>query len=127
RGIAVEVMAASDNVLRAGLTQKHVDVPELSRIVELGELGDPRIEARRIAPGLLSWEPDVADFRMLRARLCEPAEIAGEGENVPLLRRGVDHGNDLDRAERVRIDAPYPLVMIATSGRVRVERREAEL
>ena len=30
-GLAVEVMASSDNVLRGGLTPKHVDVPELLR------------------------------------------------------------------------------------------------
>ena len=30
-GFGVEIMAASDNVLRAGLTPKHVDIPELSR------------------------------------------------------------------------------------------------
>lgn len=29
RGVAVEVMANSDNVLRAGLTPKHIDIPEL--------------------------------------------------------------------------------------------------
>jgi len=31
RGLGVEVMAASDNVLRGGLTGKHIDVPELIR------------------------------------------------------------------------------------------------
>jgi mannose-6-phosphate isomerase len=30
-GMAVEIMSSSDNVLRGGLTQKHVDVPELLR------------------------------------------------------------------------------------------------
>jgi mannose-6-phosphate isomerase len=33
-GLAVEIMASSDNVLRAGLTAKHVDVPELLRNVD---------------------------------------------------------------------------------------------
>lgn len=33
-GVGVEVMASSDNVLRAGLTPKHVDVPELLRNVD---------------------------------------------------------------------------------------------
>lgn len=33
RGAAVELMANSDNVLRCGLTQKHVDVTELLRVV----------------------------------------------------------------------------------------------
>ena len=32
-GVAVEIMASSDNVLRAGLTPKHVDIPELLEIV----------------------------------------------------------------------------------------------
>jgi mannose-6-phosphate isomerase len=34
QGIAVEVMANSDNVLRGGLTPKHVDVPELLRVLD---------------------------------------------------------------------------------------------
>ncbi|MGH3562217.1 MAG: mannose-6-phosphate isomerase, class I, partial [Mycobacterium sp.] len=34
RGIALEVMANSDNVLRGGLTPKHVDVPELLRVLD---------------------------------------------------------------------------------------------
>ncbi|WP_311039735.1 type I phosphomannose isomerase catalytic subunit [Streptomyces luomodiensis] len=33
RGLGVEVMASFDNVLRCGLTAKHIDVPELLRIV----------------------------------------------------------------------------------------------
>uniref|UniRef100_UPI001E612E94 mannose-6-phosphate isomerase, class I n=1 Tax=Streptomyces clavuligerus TaxID=1901 RepID=UPI001E612E94 len=32
-GLGVEIMANSDNVLRCGLTPKHIDVPELLRIV----------------------------------------------------------------------------------------------
>lgn len=34
-GVAVEVMACSDNVLRGGLTSKHVDVAELLAAAEL--------------------------------------------------------------------------------------------
>lgn len=34
RGFAIEVMANSDNVLRGGLTPKHVDVPELLRVLD---------------------------------------------------------------------------------------------
>jgi mannose-6-phosphate isomerase len=33
-GVAVEIMASSDNVLRGGLTPKHVDVPELIRVLD---------------------------------------------------------------------------------------------
>jgi mannose-6-phosphate isomerase len=34
RGMGLEVMANSDNVLRGGLTPKHVDVPELLRVLD---------------------------------------------------------------------------------------------
>lgn len=111
-GIAVEVMAASDNVLRAGLTQKHVDIAELTRIVDLGELDEPRCVAEQPAQGVRSWEPDIPDFRLMRVRLREPEE--------PGLPLG-------DATDRAVIEAPFPLVLIATEGRARVERPEADL
>lgn len=40
QGVGIELMANSDNVLRGGLTPKHVDVPELLRVL--------KFEARRI-------------------------------------------------------------------------------
>ena len=36
RGVGVELMAASDNVLRGGLTGKHIDRDELLRVVDCG-------------------------------------------------------------------------------------------
>ncbi|RKN37422.1 mannose-6-phosphate isomerase, class I [Streptomyces hoynatensis] len=42
RGLGVEIMANSDNVLRCGLTPKHIDVPELLRIVRF-EAGPPGV------------------------------------------------------------------------------------
>ena len=111
-GIAVEVMAASDNVLRAGFTQKHVDVAEVLRIVDFSQLDTPLIEPERLAPGLVAWSPGVPEFTLLRARLGET-----EGEEA--------RGDDC--AERVVVPAPYPMVLVATSGRVRVERIGAEL
>lgn len=37
QGIGLEAMANSDNVLRAGCTPKHVDIPELLRVVSFNE------------------------------------------------------------------------------------------
>ncbi|WP_181158589.1 mannose-6-phosphate isomerase, class I [Leucobacter massiliensis] len=109
-GIAVEVMASSDNVLRAGLTQKHVDIAELCRVVDTAELDEPRFPCRPVARGLVEWCPDVTDFRLLRARLCDPEEGAGSR---------VDGG-----APAVEVAARHPLVLVITAGRVRVERAD---
>jgi mannose-6-phosphate isomerase len=40
-GAGIEVMASSDNVVRAGFTTKHVDVAELLRIVDTSPLEQP--------------------------------------------------------------------------------------
>lgn len=45
KGTGVEIMANSDNVLRGGLTTKHMDVPELMRIIRCEVLEDPRLRA----------------------------------------------------------------------------------
>ncbi|WAU79299.1 mannose-6-phosphate isomerase, class I [Streptomyces sp. Qhu-G9] len=70
-GLGVEIMANSDNVLRCGLTPKHVDVPELLRIVRF-EAGDPgvlRPEASR--DGEEVYETPIDEFRLSRYVLPE--------------------------------------------------------
>ncbi|QAB16839.1 mannose-6-phosphate isomerase, class I [Leucobacter muris] len=109
-GIAVEVMASSDNVLRAGLTPKHIDIAELCRIVDTGEIAEPRFPGERVARGLVAWRPDVPDFALLRARLCDPEQSASGAAPA-------------DSAPSVDVSAKCPLVLMVTSGRVRVERR----
>jgi mannose-6-phosphate isomerase len=63
-GLAIEVMAASDNVLRGGLTPKHVDVPELMRVLDARPMPEPRILPSEIAPGVRRFTPDVVDFAL---------------------------------------------------------------
>ena len=48
RGTGVELMANSDNVIRAGLTPKHIDVPELVRVLD-PEVEVPILTAREVA------------------------------------------------------------------------------
>lgn len=47
-GVGVEIMANSDNVLRGGLTPKHVDVPELLQILHFDPLDDPVLQATKV-------------------------------------------------------------------------------
>lgn len=68
-GAGVEIMAASDNVLRGGLTAKHVDVPELLRILRFEVLVDPIRPAVPVAPGVVTWPVPVDDFALHAVRL----------------------------------------------------------
>lgn len=68
-GLGVEVMAASDNVLRAGLTSKHVDVTEVLKIADFSELSQPKIIARKLAEGLIEYPVQCPEFRIYRAEV----------------------------------------------------------
>lgn len=50
-GVGVEVMANSDNVLRGGLTPKHVDVPELLRVLDFTPTPEDRLRSETVTEG----------------------------------------------------------------------------
>lgn len=62
-GLGVEVMANSDNVLRGGLTTKHVDVPELVRVLDFASLESPRAQTSAIDGGMC-FDLPVDSFRV---------------------------------------------------------------
>ncbi|MFE2046210.1 mannose-6-phosphate isomerase, class I [Streptomyces sp. NPDC059477] len=70
-GLGVEIMANSDNVLRCGLTPKHVDVPELLRIVRF-EPADPGVlRPEADADGEEVYPTPIDEFRLSRYVLAE--------------------------------------------------------
>lgn len=69
RGTGVEIMASSDNVLRGGLTPKHVDVDELIRVVHPEPGVVPRVASERVTDGLVRWPVPVPDFLLWRAEV----------------------------------------------------------
>lgn len=74
RGLGVEIMANSDNVLRGGLTSKHVDVPELVRVLKFTALESPRATAQPSETGEEFVLP-IDDFRLGHHRLCDDAQL----------------------------------------------------
>jgi mannose-6-phosphate isomerase len=67
KGQNVEIMANSDNVLRAGLTDKHVDIPELLKLVRF-EPTYPKIIAGVDASTML-YESPAAEFQLTQYRI----------------------------------------------------------
>jgi mannose-6-phosphate isomerase len=95
-GTGVEIMAASDNVLRGGLTPKPVDVPELLRVLRFEVLADPVVRPVRVASGLVTWPVPVPDFALYRADV-DGSEVAvpASGPRIALCLAGavlVDDG-----------------------------------
>ncbi|MFI7425534.1 mannose-6-phosphate isomerase, class I [Micromonospora sp. NPDC049836] len=96
RGTGVEIMAASDNVLRGGLTPKRVDVDELLRVLRFEVLGEPVVRAVPVAPGVVTWPVPVDDFALHRVALS-----AGDPE--------------------VRLALPGPRVVLCGAGTLTVD------
>jgi mannose-6-phosphate isomerase len=97
RGTGVEIMAASDNVLRGGLTPKYVDVAELLRVVRFEALDDPVRSPEPAGPGVVTWPVPVPDFRLHRVRLgaeARHAEVAAPGPRVVLCLAGELRADD---------------------------------
>ena len=56
-GLGIELMGPSDNVLRAGLTSKHIDARELLHIADFSVLHDPRMPREQLA-GAIRYAPE---------------------------------------------------------------------
>lgn len=91
-GLGVEVMAASDNVLRGGLTPKRIDVPELLAVLDsaAGEVPVLRPDA---VGAITAYEVPVSDFALSRVIVPDAA---------------------------VSIPVSGPTMVLATAGRVQV-------
>lgn len=70
-GLGVEIMANSDNVLRCGLTPKHVDVPELLRIVRFEPTAPGILRPEASPDGEEVYETPIDEFRLSRFVLPE--------------------------------------------------------
>lgn len=90
RGMAVEVMSASDNVLRAGLTGKHVDVEQVLAITDFTPRLTGFLRQTRVAPGVLDVVPPVPDFvlRVVSPRADDRLAGLEDGPRVVLCTEG---------------------------------------
>ena len=68
RGTGVELLANSDNVIRAGLTPKHIDVPELLKLTDPAARV-PVIEPRPLGGGVSVYDSPAPEFRLYHADL----------------------------------------------------------
>ena len=88
-GVAVEVMANSDNVLRGGLTRKHVDVPELLRVLDF-VAGDVAVLHGDQVGGERVYRTTASEFRLSHLVLSAgaPATMAHEGPQILFCTAG---------------------------------------
>ncbi|MER8268999.1 mannose-6-phosphate isomerase, class I [Streptomyces griseus] len=90
-GLGVEIMANSDNVLRCGLTPKHIDVPELLRVVRF-EATEPGVLRPEAAPsGEELYETPADEFALSRYTLASgaaPTDLTAPTPQILLCTAG---------------------------------------
>ncbi len=118
RGSILEIMACSDNVVRAGLTVKHVDVDLLCRIL------DPIAQPRRIQPRTMSgehklgvrhvvWSTPAREFRLERLELGLSEDGASTGSGLPSSTGKTEYPS-------VSWTPEGPEILLCTKGEARV-------
>ncbi|MEW6430650.1 MAG: mannose-6-phosphate isomerase, class I [Myxococcota bacterium] len=121
-GVGVELMANSDNVLRGGLTPKHVDVPELLGVLSF-EDGPAKVLTPVGAPEAV-YETPAPEFRLSRVDVAGPVTLPRRGPEVLLVVRGAVEAScggevlDLAQGESVFVGADEGALELDGEGRV---------
>ncbi|QDG66255.1 mannose-6-phosphate isomerase, class I [Pseudarthrobacter sp. NIBRBAC000502772] len=116
-GLGVEVMASSDNVLRGGLTPKHIDVPELLRTIEFQPVAVPMLTPEFSGLGQELYQPPFREFQLQRIELApgaEPVPLAQAGAVVVIVVAG-----------SVYLDSPKGDLQLARGGSAFLPAAEA--
>jgi mannose-6-phosphate isomerase len=129
RGVGVEIMANSDNVLRGGMTVKHVDPPELLKILTF-RCGEAEIlEPTALSAGEAAFETPVDEFRLSVLEIDEGRSFRSSSErSVEILlcvegdcrivgAKG-DKGLRLSRGRSVLVPAAAPAYVLEGRGQV---------
>jgi mannose-6-phosphate isomerase len=119
-GLGVEIMAASDNVLRGGLTPKHVDVGELVSVLDPTP-GPVPVLRPGLQDGVARFAPDVPDFALSHVfvEAGETRDIDLDGVAIVLATAGaVSAGGGLSGA--VELSPGEAVLITPDEGRVRI-------
>ena len=116
-GTGVEIMANSDNVLRGGLTTKHIDIPTLLEVVDARPI-EPVVQRPALVRGIASYDTPVPEFLLDRLDLDGSATVSGPA--IMLCTDGaVDAGSfSLERGAAAWLPAGDGIVELRGRGTV---------
>ncbi len=106
-GVGIELMANSDNVLRGGLTPKHIDVAELMQVLSFDEKRVDVLKPEPISGGAGVYRTPAREFELSVISLEAGDVFQGLAErNVEILlcTEGQHHITQTDSGELMRFD-----------------------
>lgn len=120
-GHGIEVMGNSDNVLRGGLTPKHVDVVELERIVDFTPWDPVFVQPKQVSPGVSRLDVPAPEFAVWQIDVAEADQLPGDG--TPRIVLSLDAGtavggHQLQVGDAVFVGASENAIQLAGTGQV---------
>jgi len=119
-GVGIELMSSSDNVLRGGLTPKHVDVPELLSVLDFRPIPVPYLEPQHPSAGIEAFVPPVPEFQLLVVRGSATVTLHGAAIALCITGRfslsGSASATVLARGESAWVSADEETVQIEGDG-----------
>ncbi|MDO4429667.1 MAG: mannose-6-phosphate isomerase, class I [Lonepinella koalarum] len=85
RGQNIELMACSDNVIRGGLTPKHVDIPALLEVIDCREVIPQIIPSAPQTIGSFTYQTPAKDFALERLTYEDNTQLQDKTENGSIL------------------------------------------
>ena len=120
-GVGVEIMASSDNVLRGGLTTKHMDVPELMGVLDFVDGPAAVVRARHLDEHERVWDTPAREFRLsaIEVGATPAAPVAREvrGPEILLCARGTVVVSPADGSPEVTLTGGAAAFVPASTGR----------
>jgi mannose-6-phosphate isomerase len=110
QGTGVEIMANSDNVVRGGLTPKHVDIPELLRVLRFDPAVPDPVPTRREGRCETRYLTPAAEFALSALRMAPGDVFPGADRTGPEVLLCVEGG------ARVEEDGPGGRTLDVVAG-----------
>ena len=119
-GLGIELMANSDNVLRGGLTPKHVDVPELLRVLKFEDRDVTLLKPRERIPNEFVYPSPVEEFELSVITLNSGAQYqspAHRSVEILLCTRGIATLTDYGSQTEIRLQQGVSALIPAAAER----------
>ena len=124
KGVGIELMANSDNVLRGGLTPKHVDLPELTEVLSFKSRTAEPLPKKQLAPDETAFVTPANEFVLSVISLSRDATYTSpekRGAEILLCTQGEAHLSDLTGRHSFDIAKGHSFLVPAAAGAYRIK------
>lgn len=121
-GVGIEIMASSDNVLRGGLTPKHVDVAELLKVLDFRDGPVGVLRPRAVDAEEAVWDTPAPEFRLSRIAVSGAGiERDVTGPEIVLCTEGALSVASADRGTPLMVERGMAVFVAADARRYRLD------